>query len=46
MGHHKKQEKHQQINALPKGEGTCPSCHKKVQSLHDHIMDQHRAEKI
>jgi len=45
MGHHKKQEKHQQVDEVPQGEGRCSFCHKTVQSLRDHILDQHKGEK-
>ncbi len=44
VGHNKKQQAHRAMDEVPQGEGTCSFCHKKVQSLKDHILDQHKEE--
>ena len=46
MGHHKKQEGKRARDDIPTGKGKCPLCHKHVQTLKDHIHDQHKGEKL
>lgn len=46
MGHHKKQEGHRLADELPEGDGKCPLCNKHVHTLKDHILDQHKGERV
>ena len=44
MGHNKKQQLHRAMDEIPQGEGKCSFCNKTVQSIRDHIIDQHKNE--
>ena len=44
MGHNKKQQRREHMDDVAQGDGKCSFCGKTVQSLRDHIMDQHKNE--